>query len=551
MLAGGGFVDWSADTDFGDLDGDGDLDLVHSTYGSIFAGSAPTRLFLNDGAGNFEEFNPSGVQLTGGFIPNGTPGLWCEGLQFNNTTNTTGAQCDIAETTVDFDLGDLDGDFDLDILLGSRNGMPRVFQNRLAENGGLPGFRDVTHAAFQPGQVTGSGHYEQELGDMDGDRDLDVYGLNWRSVFIDVTLENDGTGTFFDPRNVPGSVADEEEADFFDYDNDGDLDVFVANFSGQDRLYRNDTAGAGIVLVDDSSNVQATFAVSRDADCCDVDDDGDYDVFTAASNAGANVYYRNTTQSDDRTPPVVDPLEQVPDRKPGPAPTVVRAAVYDNAPYYVTWYAAVELRWRVNGGTVQRAPMRSLGGQLFRGEIPGALAGAVTYSVRAIDRYGNTTTSVTLAYSACADTLTYCTAKPNSLGCIPTISGTGAPSVSHSSGFVVAATNVLNSKAGLLLYGFSGRAALPFQAGTLCLQPPLRRTVGVNSGGSLPPVLDCTGVFALDFNAFRAGLLGGSPAPGLFVPGTVVNAQWWGRDPGFPAPVNTTLSDAIEFAMCL
>jgi hypothetical protein len=115
---------------------------------------------------------------------------------------------------------------------------------------------------------------------------------------------------------------------------------------------------------------------------------------------------------------------------------------------------------------------------------------------------------------------------------------------------VVTGSNVRNQKAGLLFYGINGPASTPFQGGTLCVKTPIRRTPVVNSGGTSLPTNDCTGVYSIDMNAFAQGSLGGSPSPALQVAGTLVNCQWWGRDPGFAAPNNTTLTDGLGYTVC-
>jgi hypothetical protein len=137
----------------------------------------------------------------------------------------------------------------------------------------------------------------------------------------------------------------------------------------------------------------------------------------------------------------------------------------------------------------------------------------------------------------------YCASKINSLGCSPQLACSGIPSPSLKSGFLLNATEIRNHTVGLLFYSAAGRASIPFQGGTLCVSPPVRRTPAQSSGGAPAPVTDCSGAWSIDFNAFGYG------RPALAVPGTTIACQWWGRDAGFPAPFNSTLTDAVSYVV--
>ena len=403
VLPGGGFIDWSCDCDFADLDNDGDLDLFHSSYGGAFGGNVPSRIFLNNGNGFFAEFNPSGFQLSGNTIQNGQPALWAEGTHQHNTSNTTGAQSDVANTPLDIDLGDIDGDFDIDILFGGRQEDPRLFVNRLEETGTMS-FRDRSNAQFPSNWASGGNNYEQEMGDLDGDGDLDIMGLNWNG-FDDVTMRNNGAGTFTNKSDLSNSGADDNEMDAFDYDNDGDLDIYVANFSGSDKLYTNNDTGSGNFNFTYSGTVPGTNSASLDADCCDVDKDGDYDVMTADDSGSDNELLINTTQTPDTSPPYVPRIENPGNQVAQAGSIPVRAQVYDNAPYYVTWYNPTRMVISVDGLTLPgNFPMKSSGGQIFRGELPRHLVGSVSYRVVSEDEYGNVGASVPEAYTATGNT---------------------------------------------------------------------------------------------------------------------------------------------------
>ena len=413
QLLADGFIDWSCDCDFGDLDNDGDMDLFHSTYGGTFGGKVPSRIFLNDGNGFFEEFNPSGFQLSGSQINNGNPALWAEGTQQANTTSTNGSQADIATTGLDIDLGDTDGDFDLDVLHGARQERPRFFINRLEETGSLI-FRDRTNWVFPSNWASNDFNYEQEMADCDGDGDLDLYGLNWDG-FNDVTFVNQGNGQFGNKLNLSSSGADDNEGDFIDYDNDGDLDLYVANFSGSDKLYRNNNnGGATFSWTYQGTQPGTGGTASLDADACDVDNDGDYDIFVAKDSGGKNVYLENTTQTPDTHAPYIPAVEGIGGGAASGGATPFRAQVYDNAPYYITWYNETFVEVSVNGSIVDNIPMKTSGGQIFRGEMPNNLVGDVTYRVISRDEYGNTGASTQLGYSNTGNTgLSYGCATPH------------------------------------------------------------------------------------------------------------------------------------------
>jgi FG-GAP-like repeat len=344
VLGGGGFVDWSCDCDFGDLDNDGDMDLAHGTYGGAFGGNVPTRLFLNNGAGFYTEFNPSGFQLSVTNIANGNPGLWCEGTQSANTTNSTGTNCDIASSSLDIDLIDADGDLDLDLLHGARQEAPRYFRNRLTETGSLA-FRDVTGTALPAGYWSGSDNYEQEQGDMDNDNDWDLYGLNWPGLSDAVFNNTSTTGTiaYGSMQTLASSGNDDNEGDFVDYDNDGDLDLIIAAFQSTNRLYQNTYSGgapgsfAYTLIATASSGMTSSRAL--DVDVADVDNDSDSDAMTAEDGGLNELLYINNTSANDTFAPRVVNLETIGNSSAGAGWHVVRVHVNDNSSYYTQWYA--------------------------------------------------------------------------------------------------------------------------------------------------------------------------------------------------------------------
>ena len=177
--------------------------------------------------------------------------------------------------------------------------------------------------------------------------------------------------------------------------------------------------------------------------------------------------------------------------------------------------------------------------------------GSQTFDSGAAAQIGSVTGSYqwVLGLSSCVDPAScctggpapYCTAKVNSQNCTPSIGFAGTTSISGPDDFAITASSVLNNKTGMFLWG-TQPVALPFYGGTLCLHQPIRRTYHQLSGGNVGAD-DCSGTFSFIFSHAYS-------AQQQLAAGQMIYAQYWYRDPGYPAGYNVGLTGGLVFALC-
>ncbi len=212
-----------------DVDADGDLDLYVSSK--------------------------SGDRL----LRNNLDGTWTD------VTSASGLPAGVASRFAV--AADFDRDGDVDLLLARPEGGFVLYDNlrggRLAErNAGLPRSGDIRGAV---------------AGDVNGDGRIDLVWTSDAGAFVAL---NRGDGTFLPAHPVgPGTAPL-----LFDYDNDGALDLFLANPSGPSALYRNDGAG-GFAAAE-----VGPLPAARDAEAVDFDGDGDLDLVLVSPAGGAALY---------------------------------------------------------------------------------------------------------------------------------------------------------------------------------------------------------------------------------------------------------------------
>ena len=292
--AGAGLDDprWSTSAAFSDYDADGDLDLFVANYVDFtVAGNkvcqdpagardycgprqfrpVPDRLFRNEGNGTFTDVSePSGITKADG------SGLGVASADFN-------------------------GDGRLDFYVAN-DGMA----NQLWLNRGSGVFEDdalLAGVAFNAdGQPEGS--MGLAIGDPDGDGDPDIFITNIAGE-THAFYENLG-GARFEDRRLATGLASATHAytgfgtDWFDYDNDGRQDLFVANggvtiievlrgdpfpFRQRNLLFQSIGGGRFRDVTRDAGAAFDAAHVGRGAAFGDVDNDGDVDVLVT-NNAG-------------------------------------------------------------------------------------------------------------------------------------------------------------------------------------------------------------------------------------------------------------------------
>ena len=270
---------------FLDYDNDGNLDLFVTNYVGFDINNLPTF-----GEGPTCQFKGVPVQCG----PRGLPGAG-DSLFRNNGDGTftdVSKKAGVADSRgyygMDVVGSDFDGDGLIDIFVANDS-----TPNFLYHNNGNGTFREI---GFESGTALDKNGAEQgcmgvTLGDYDHDGLLDLFITNFDDEY-NVLYRNAGRGSFVDVSHEAGVAMISLPyvgwgTKFFDHDNDGWLDLFVANghaYPQRDRyrqrklFYRNNRDGTFSEVAAQLGSALMEERASRGTAFGDIDNDGDVDI---------------------------------------------------------------------------------------------------------------------------------------------------------------------------------------------------------------------------------------------------------------------------------
>lgn len=296
-----------------DIDADGDLDFILTGDTGVFSDRFETTVYVNDGTGTLAANSTLSAPLaaaengslsTGDIDRDGDMDVLITGSTTNGggapisrlyTNDGSGAFTEVTSTSLpdvefsDTEFFDADADGDLDLLIAGQNAAGDPLTALYLNDGSGAFTEDATASATFTDVRFATVGLADILND-DGVPEILIAGEEDVSGTITAKTElyeNDGTGAFF-ISSSSGDFIDVDTGDvaFSDTDLDGDLDILIngnSNGSIVTNLYRNDDGADTFTVypfvdddIDDAEDGTLRFA--------DVDNDGDEDLFLTGEN---------------------------------------------------------------------------------------------------------------------------------------------------------------------------------------------------------------------------------------------------------------------------
>ena len=300
--AGVGCELWSTGAAFADVDGDSDLDLYVCNYVTYDLEKLEQMQAesLQSGKPVPSALNPHVFEPQDNvFYRNNGDGT------FSDVTTEVGVAAP-GGRSMQCIFSDLDNDNDLDLYVANDTSVNYVYRNE-----GNGAFTDVSSESWA---ADFRGSMGLAAGDYDGDGDTDLFMSHWideenalyRNLLVESGLQNPPTSEHirFVDESYSAMLAEVSIKQIgwgtalFDYDNDGDLDIFVTNGSTfqelndpevlipqTDALYRNNGDGTFTDVSESTGIAALPTRVGRGATFGDYDNDGDVDIFVVNNHA--------------------------------------------------------------------------------------------------------------------------------------------------------------------------------------------------------------------------------------------------------------------------